>query len=346
METINIDGAQGEGGGQILRTALSLSALTGRPFRIINIRHNRPAPGLRSQHAQCVLAAQRVCSADVRGAEIASRELSFAPGRIAAGRHAIDIGTAGSTCLVLQTIAHPLSFADAPSEVVIRGGTHNAFAPIYDYLELQWLPFMRRIGLDIDLELAAPGYYPRGGGEIRAVIRPAGALSPITVTERGPLRRINVTAAVNNLPVEIAERFVRRTESQLKSKRVKRIHSKIKTSSGAGRGTYVCLFAEYENSSACCFGLGRMGKQAEKIADEMVAEFIEFNRGGATVDRYLADQLLLPLSLCRGESAYSTPKITPHLITNADVIRRFLDARIDIEPTGWGGIVRVRPGQT
>ena len=345
MEFVKIDGAQGEGGGQIVRTALTLSAVTGRPFRIINIRHNRPNPGLRNQHVQCVLATQRVCSAQVEGAEKASRELSFVPGRITAGKHDIDIGTAGSTSLVLQTIALPLSLADGASEIIIRGGTHNHFAPTYDYLDLQWLPFMRRIGLDIDLELISPGFYPKGGGEIRANIRPASGFAPISMDERGKLERLTIRAAVNNLPRNIAERFIKQTASQLKSRNIRKFKTEIKTSSGVGRGTYVLLLAEYENSSACYFGLGKIGVKAEKIADGMVKEFIEFHRSEATVDKYLADQLPLPLALCEGRSTFSTPQITQHLLTNADVIRKFLDAEILIEEREACGTVGVCPKQ-
>ena len=343
VKFVMIDGARGEGGGQIVRSALTLSAITGKSFRIVNIRRNRPNPGLRNQHVRCVLATQRVCSAEVEGAEKASRELSFVPGKITAGKHEIDIGTAGSTGLVLQTIALPLSLAEGSSEVVIRGGTHNHFAPIYDYLDLQWLPFMRRIGLDIDLELVSPGFYPKGGGEIRATIRPAAGFFPLLIADRGKLKRLTIRAAVDNLPRNIAERFIKQTASQLKSRNIRKFKTEIRTFSGVGRGTYVFLFAEYENSGACYFGLGKIGKKAEKIADEMVEEFIEFHRSEATVDKYLADQLLLPLALCGDESTFSTPRITRHLLTNADVIRKFTDVEIIVGKKETRNVVTVRP---
>lgn len=343
MDFVNIDGSEGEGGGQMLRTALALSAITGKPFRMTNIRANRPNPGLRSQHVQSVLAAQKISSAQVEGAIKASRELSFIPGKITAGKHNIDIGTAGSTSLVLQTIALPLALADAESEIKTLGGTHVEWSPIHDYLEIAWLPLMRKIGLDINLELATRGFYPQGGGEIRAAIRPAKELAPLHATERGGLNRVSVMALVNNLPYEIAERFIRRAESELKSRRVRKIKTEIKTSSTTGRGTYLRIHAEYENASACFSGLGRLGKSAEKIAEETVAEFIEFNRSGAAVDAHMADQLLLPLALAKGESAFTTPLITPHFQTNAAIIAKFLPFSVATTPAGDATLVTVKP---
>jgi RNA 3'-terminal phosphate cyclase (ATP) len=332
MEFIEIDGSEGEGGGQMVRTALTLSAVTGRAFRIINIRANRPEPGLRSQHLQAVFAARDICSAAVEGAEKSSRALSFVPGKIAPGKHDVNIGTAGSTSLVLQTIALPLSMAEGESEVTITGGTHVEWAPTYDYLAEAWLPLMRRIGLDIDLELVAPGFYPKGGGQIRATIRPAASLAPLVLTERGDLKSVRVLAAVNNLPVEIAERFVKRADSQLRSRRIRHVKTAIKTSSAVGRGTYLRILADYENIPACFTGLGRIGKQAESIADETVEEFIEFHRSGATVDAHMADQLLLPLALSKGDSAFTAPRISPHFQTNSAVIAKFLPVAVSTSP--------------
>jgi len=343
MDFVVIDGSEGEGGGQMVRTALALSAVTGRPFRIVNIRANRPNPGLRSQHVQSVLASQRVCGAQCEGAAKGSRSLSFVPGKISAGKHVIDIGTAGSTSLVLQTIALPLSLADGPSSVTVNGGTHVEWSPIHDYLELAWLPVMKKIGLDIELEIVSPGFYPRGGGEVRATIRPAKEILPFNAAERGELKRVRVLGAAGNLPMEIAERFVRRAESQLKSRRVRKIDSVVKALSGVGQGTYVRLLAEYENASACFSGLGRIGKQAEKIADETVDEFFEFHFSGAAVDARLADQLLLPLALAKGESAFTAPSITAHFETNAAVIAKFLSVSITSAPAGDAAIIRVRP---
>jgi RNA 3'-terminal phosphate cyclase (ATP) len=342
MDFILIDGSEGEGGGQMVRTALALSAVTGKPFRIVNIRANRPNPGLRNQHVQCVIATQRICGAQSEGALKHSRELSFIPGKITAGKHVIDIGTAGSTSLVLQTIALPLSLADGPSEVTIMGGTHVEWSPVHDYLELAWLPFMRKIGLDMDLEMVSPGFYPRGGGEVRARIRPAKELAALSATERGELKRVGVLGVVNNLPLEIAERFVRRAESQLKSRRVRKIEAHVRVFSCAGAGAYVRLLAEYENVAACFSGLGRIGKQAEKIADETVEEFFEFHRSGAAVDAHLADQLLPPLALAKGESVFSTPRISAHFGTNAAVIAKFLPASITAVPAGEATLVTVR----
>lgn len=348
-EFITIDGAEGEGGGQMVRSALALSAVTGKPFRMVNIRQNRPNPGLRSQHVQCVAATREICGASVEGAQKQSRELTFVPAEIRAGSHAIDIGTAGSTTLVLQTIALPLSFAAGVSDLTIMGGTHNDFAPIYDYIELTWLPIMRRIGLDIEAEIRVMGFYPRGGGEIRATIRPCAAISPLILTERGHLHNVSVMAMVNNLPYEIAERFVKRAESGLRSSRVRKIKTAINTASGPGRGGYVRIVADYDGTAATFTGLARIGKQTEKIADETVEEFIEFNRSSAAVDPRLADQIILPLSLASGPSAITTSHATSHLRTNAAVIKKFLPVEIKIDEKETMCLVTVSPqksGQT
>ena len=338
---LRIDGSFGEGGGQIVRTALALSALTGRPFEITNVRANRPVPGLRNQHVQCVMAAKAICSAEIEGAEKASRRLLFSPGGIVAGRHEIDIGTAGSTTLVLHTVFLPLSFAGGESHLAIRGGTHNGFCPIYDYLDLLWAPFMRRLGFDVAISLNSAGYYPKGGGEIEARISQSARRDAIKITERGSLKQLLVRAAVTRLPRTIAERFVRRVEMELRSRRIKKYETEILEPPGPAEGTYVLILAEYENSACCYFGLGRAGRKAEKIAEEMLGDFISFHESSATVDEHLADQLLLPLALCGGRSEFITPRITSHLTTNAEIIRMFLGTEIHIEPRpdGTGAVI-------
>lgn len=241
----------------------------------------------------------------------------------------MDIGTAGSTSLVLQTIFLPLALAGAGSTATITGGTHVNWSPSYHYLELQWLPFMRKIGLDADLKLEQAGFYPEGGGRITVAIRPNSAIKPLQLTDRGPLRQIRGISAIANLPRHIAERqreqVIRRMGARyyLSDIRLVQLPARFK-------GTMMLLLAEFENSQACYFSLGELGKPAERVADEAVDQMEEFLATDGAIDQYLADQLLLPLALARGQSRLRTSAITQHLITNAEVIRQFLPVTIDI----------------
>ncbi len=203
---IEIDGSQGEGGGQILRSALSLSLLTGQAFRLVNIRARPSRPGLMPQHLKAVQAAAEIGQARVTGAETHSMSLKFEPGCVRPGQYLFDIGTAGAASLVLQTVYLPLAFATAPSAVTVKGGTHVPFSPCYHYLDRQWRWFLEKAGLPLSLRMERAGFYPPDGGIIRTSIPPVGKLMPLTVTRRGALRRIFGVSAVANLPASVAER--------------------------------------------------------------------------------------------------------------------------------------------
>jgi RNA 3'-terminal phosphate cyclase (ATP) len=326
---IQIDGSLGEGGGQVLRSSLTLSLLTNNDFRITNIRARRSNPGLRAQHLKAVEAAGWVGGAEVQGAELSSTSLSFRPDAIHPGRYSLDVGTAGATSLVLQTIFLPLALAGAASSITITGGTHVNWSPSYHYLELQWLHFMRRMGFDADLKLELAGFYPEGGGRITATIPRHSGISPLHLTDRGRLRQIRGISAIANLPRHIAERqreqVIRRLGNRfyLNDIRLVELPARFK-------GTLLLLLAEFENSQACYFSLGEIGKPAERVADDAVDQMEEFLATDGTIDQYLADQLLLPLALAAGQSQLRTSKITQHLITNAEIIRKFLPVGIDI----------------
>jgi RNA 3'-terminal phosphate cyclase (ATP) len=330
--TLEIDGSLGEGGGQILRTSLTLSMLTGRPFRIVNIRANRPQPGLRPQHLQAARASAEICGAKIEGDVAGSVSLFFSPGKVRPGVYRFDIGTAGSTSLVLQTVFHPLALAEAASSVTITGGTHVPWSPAFHYLKLQWLPFMQRMGFNAFLNLKSAGFYPRGGGEISCEILPAeGPLKPLSLTDRGRLTGVRIISSVGNLPMHIAERQRDRAEKRMTEIAGKyacgdtppRVSPEIVPLPSSGMGTMLMVLAEFERSSACFTSLGRQGKPAERVADEACGEFEAFMAGQGAVDEHFADQLVVPCALCPGKSVFTAPSATSHLTTNAETARLF-----------------------
>ena len=338
---ITIDGSQGEGGGQVLRSSLTLSVMTGQPFEIYNIRSNRKKPGLQPQHLKCVEAAAVICKAEQKGAAIGSTRLIFSPGKVNPGNYQVDIGTAGSTSLVLQTIFLPLSFSNDESTVTITGGTHVPWSPVFHYLDLQWLPVLRQSGFDMKITLKLAGFYPKGGGRIVAHIKPVRRLKPLDLLERGKLVKLRGISAAANLDSSVIERQTIQMLKRL-SKRNIECNIKKETMISRWKNTMALLCAEYENGGGCFTALGALGKRAEKVANEAVDELLEYVGTSGCVDKYLADQLLLPLVFIDGKSCYRTAKITRHLLTNRDVIQQFTNVDIHIEgKSGQEGIVRI-----
>ena len=339
---IRLDGSLGEGGGQILRTALSLSTVTGLPFEIVNIRSNRPKPGLRPQHLEGVRAAARVSAATVEGAAENSMALHFAPGRVQPGRYRFEIHTAGSACLLLQTVYLPLALCGGESRVEIRGGTHVPWSPCYHYLERQWSPALARLGIAVHLDLKRAGFYPEGGGEMQARIEPATALRGMRNTQRGELTRLIILSAACNLPEHIAQRQAKRVLERLARAQVEPLVETPRIPAH-GKGSFVVLTAQYEVGQGCYSALGAIGKPVEKVADEAAKPLLSFMAGEAVMDEHLADQIILPLSVIPEESEFATACVTGHLLTNAEVIRQFIPAEIRIEgEQGKPGLVRVR----
>jgi RNA 3'-terminal phosphate cyclase (ATP) len=342
---VEIDGSFGEGGGQILRTALSLAAVTNRPFRMTRIRSRRADPGLKPQHLRAVEAVAAVSGARVEGASLGSQDLLFEPNGVSPGDFRFDVGTAGSTSLILQALVPPLARAGAPSRVEIRGGTHVRWSPCFDYLRLHWLPFVRKIGIDADIEMERAGFYPAGGGIVRSTIRPGGALSPLRITQRGSLTRIRGISAVARLHVRIAERQRDQAAHRLAA-RAPRFDCEVVLLPSLSAGTMLLLLAEFELSQACFFALGERGKPAERVADEAVEELLDFLDGEGAVDSRLADQLVLLLALTPGTSELTTSRATGHLVTNAEIVKRFLPVSIEVEGKSEGpGRVRIQGGR-
>lgn len=328
---IRIDGSQGEGGGQILRSALSLAICTGQAFRIEHIRARREKPGLLRQHMTAVKAAAEISDAEVEGCEVGSRTLIFKPRAVRAGEYSFSIGTAGSCTLVLQTVLPPLLTAAAPSIIRISGGTHNKAAPPVEFLTRAFLPVLARMGAVVNLHLERHGFYPRGGGIIEAQIAPVDRLQPIEILKRGALRRAYAEAYICGLPLHVAERelaVVRNglnwTADQLE---IRSIPSEM------GPGNVLVLTHEYEEITEVFTSFGERGRSAENVAEEAVRESLAYLAQEAPVGPYLADQLLLPMAL-GGLTAFRTCAPTTHFKSNADVIYAFTGRRIVAEHDG------------
>ncbi len=349
---VKIDGSYGEGGGQILRTALTLSAITGKSLEIFNIRAGRRDPGLKPQHLLSAMAAAAVTGGRLEHAEIESRILRFFPGPIAGGRYSFDVASikasAGAAGLIFQTIVPILSFADGPSDICIRGGTHVPWSPPADYLEEIFIPAVARMGLEIDMAVLKFGFYPIGGGEIDVKIKSQLVpLKSINIPERGKIQKIAIVSSVANLPLSIAERQRNKALQRFQISQPTfagfQIQSQAKEVPSPGRGTFVFIMAEFEKIRAGFIGLGAKGKRAEAVADEAVDEFLQyFNRSGA-LDPHLSDQMVLYMALADGESSFTTTRITNHLLTNIWIIEKFLPVRFEIKGNiGEKGAVTVR----
>ena len=344
MDAIQIDGSLGEGGGQVLRTSLALSLITGKSFRMDHIRARRPKPGMMPQHLKAVEAAAAVGRAHTEGASWGSQRLIFEPSGIWPGEFSFEIGTAGATALVLQTVLIPLSFAGAGSRITLTGGTHVPWSPCFHYLDLHWVRYMSRIGFDIRLEMELAGFYPQGCGKVHATVQPTRQLSPLCVTERGDFRRIRGISAVANLDSSVAERQRRRALSRLAEQSLDATIETVRMPSRF-RGTMLLLIAEFESSQCCFYGLGALGKPAERVADEAVDGMLAFLATDGAIDQYLADQLVLPLSLTAGISELHTSEVTTHLVTNAEIVRLFLPVQIEIAgEIGRPGSIRIESG--
>jgi RNA 3'-terminal phosphate cyclase (ATP) len=347
LDVVRLDGSRGEGGGQILRTALTLSLLTGRPFRIQKIRANREKPGLRPQHKTAVEAAAELGHARVVGAAVGSRELSFSPAEYEPRDLTLDIGTAGSAGLVLQTLQLPLALRTTGGvRVALTGGTFNPKAPAYTFLESTWRGYLWAFGMPTSLTMPAAGFYPKGGGRLEAWIEPASP-RPWVQRERGPLRRIRGVAGVANLRDDIAERMRDRVIARLEESGLAAgadVQIELVRWSSPGQGAALSLIAEHDGAIPATFvGLGARGKPSEAVADEAVDQLLAFEAaGGAAVDPHSADQILLPLALAPGRSEFSVSEVTEHLRTNVDTIAAFLERTITIEePDGEGQAGRI-----
>ncbi len=353
---ILLDGAAGEGGGQVLRTALALSCVTGRAFTVHRFRADREKAGLRPQHRELARAAARLCDADLTGDDPGSTRIGFAPRRRATpGDHLVDVGGAGSTPLLLQTLCWPLALAGGTSTLTLRGGTHQDHAPSFHDLALAWAPAVARLGFRLELGLQAAGFHPGGAGEFTARIEPVRSMPPLDLRHRGVLREVEVLSMVAGLPLEIADRQVVRALRGLKAAGVVAEVERVPVPVRGPPGSHVLIVASFERTRSGHGAIGGSERGPEETADGAVSAFREHLERGAAVDRHLADQLLLPAALVAAGLAgtpggaapatrFTATAVTPHLLTVAAVIRRFLDVEIAIHGrAGDEGEVRVQP---
>lgn len=329
---IHIDGSLGEGGGQILRTSLGLAALLGQPVEIDNIRANRTQPGLKTQHLAGVLALARITDAEVTGAHKHSTSLVFMPRAIKGGRYRFEISTAGAASMLFSAVLPPLLFAPEASEITITGGTHVPFSPPFHYLAKVFLPAMRKMGAEVELELVRWGFYPKGGGEIRAHVKPCRKLQMIDLKKRGALGKLELIACSAGLPDHIVQREIGHVEKCLDEYRGN-LSSHSVSCHALSPGNFVFLEAEYAHAKAGFSALGKKGKPAEEVAHELCRAFRDFDKSMGTVDSHLADQLILYMALAHGDSLFTAEKVTGHLTTNIDIIRKFLPVGIDLRNT-------------
>jgi RNA 3'-terminal phosphate cyclase (ATP) len=325
---LTIDGSRGEGGGQIFRTSLALSLVSGRPFRIERIRAGRAKPGLMRQHLTALQAAATVGEADVEGAAIGAQEVVFRPKHVRAGTYHFAVGTAGSAGLVLQTILLPLVMARASSSLTLEGGTHNPHAPPFDFLAGAFLPLLRRMGAGVEATLERAGFYPAGGGRMRVELVAAPGLAPLQLAGRGEPRRRRARALVSRLARQIGDRELAVVRARL-GWSDDELEVVVLGEGMAGPGNVLLLEIETTHVTEVFTGFGEVGVRAEAVAEHAVQEARRYLAADVPVGPYLADQLLLPLALAGG-GTFRTVPLTRHASTNVEVIHQFLGTSIDV----------------
>jgi len=351
METVFVDGSMGEGGGQILRTSLALACITGRNLHIENIRAARRKPGLARQHLICLRAASEICGGQCKGAAIGSQILDFQPGPIRSGDFSFDIGSAGSASLVIQTILPALFLADKPSTVTVTGGTHNPWAPPFDFLAETFLPAIRTAGFDAECKLEKYGFFPAGGGKITLDVQPRHRIPNQTIDFCQPMDNIQIHARIYTaiLPAHIAQRQKKLLlQSKLKFKSIE--HIEVTDSDGPGNCIMIRLVAASGGSlKAEGFGdgnprttvftaFGQKGKPSETVVDEVVSLAEDFLHNSPAVDRFSADQFLIYMAISKA-GCYTTNELSTHLTTNIETIKKFLP--VDFKTEHRDGIYRI-----
>lgn len=351
-DIVRIDGSYGEGGGQILRTALALSMITGQPVEFYNLRVKRPNPGLQPQHLTAIHAAATISSARVEGAMVGSTDLRFEPNEVSGGEFLFDIedisgqGSAGAVMLVAQTVLLPLALKGQSAKITIIGGTHVGWSPGTDYVEYVYLPALRHFGVNARVETLEGGFYPRGGGRAVLYVEPASMpLTPIDWRERGKLKTIRLVFTLANLPESILRRGDQTAETLvgLIGLRPEIVHRVLPS---RGFGLSVTLTAEAENGYAGFIRLGRRGVAIEQVVEEAWDEFTKWAKTRAAVDYFLADQLILPALFASGASAWTTHRATSHLRTLLWLVPQLVRTGVELtQQTDGNSLVRILPGE-
>ena len=340
---IELDGAYGEGGGQILRTGLALSSILKVPVRIVNIRARRKNPGLKPQHVTCVQALSTFTDATVVGAEINSMEVLFEPKELRSGEFSFNVAdlksSAGSVTLILQALLSPLLYGPGRSRIVIRGGTHVEWSPPVHYLLHVFLPTVQRMGVHANLTLNRWGWYPKGKGAVTVDVEPLQKLTPIHLEERGELKALRGLSVSSKLPMTISKRQRRHADQLLHDAGYDSQIRMFETPASCP-GTIFFLWAEFDESLAGFSTLGRRGRPAEEVAGSTVRQFLEFMNSSSAIDEHLADQLIIYMALAQGPSSFITSRITQHLLTCIWVVEQFLPVKFQIDGAeGEGGKV-------
>jgi RNA 3'-terminal phosphate cyclase (ATP) len=329
METVHIDGSAGEGGGQILRTSLALSCVTGKALHIDNIRAARRNAGLAKQHLVCVEAARGICDAKCQGAALGSKVLDFQPGSIRSGDYHFDIGSAGSASLVIQTVLPALFLAGQPSTVTVSGGTHNPMAPPFDFLCEAFLPAVAVAGFQAECRLIKPGFFPAGGGKMTINVQPWEENTSRAIELCEPLEHPQIYARIYTakLPAHIAERQKRLLwQSDFDVQDIEQIE--VTDSAGPGNCVMIRLCSSSRTTVFTAFGM--RGKPSQEVVGEVVAQAKDFSASGAAIDRFLADQLLLYMALSK-RGCYATNELSTHLQTNMEIIQKFLPIGFNVQ---------------
>jgi RNA 3'-terminal phosphate cyclase (ATP) len=332
---IHIDGSQGEGGGQILRSSLALSMALGKPFAITNIRANREKPGLMRQHLTAVEASAAVCNARVFGASVGSQEITFDPQAVRGGEYRFAIGTAGSTTMVLQAIVPALLFASEASDIVVEGGTHARWAPPFEFLERALVPVLNRLGATVSVKLERHGFYPAGGGRVRVNISPVSKPSPVLLDSRGEVLSRRIRVLLSKLPRVIGEKEVARVQERLGWTSDNR--DIVYADDAIIPGNAISLEIGCELATEVFSAMGENGKPANAVADEVIDQVREYLAGDFPVAKHLADQLMVPFALAANAGArcaFRTCPLSRHATTNAEVIEKFLPGISHLSPDG------------
>lgn len=335
---IEIDGSHGEGGGQILRTAISLAAVIGEQVRITKIRAGRPNPGLSPQHVTGIEAVAEVCGADVDGLFAGSKEVAFRPGQLVGGDYEFDVGTAGSISLVMQSCLLPSVLSKSAVRMTIRGGTDVRWSPPIDFLRMVHLPLLERFGGHCDVEIVSRGFYPEGGGEVNVETAPAGGLRPVDISHRGEIVSVRGIACAQNLPEHVVSRMKHSAIKRLLDFKEVRIESDLRTGHSTGAG--MVLVAEYDNTVIGESALGAKGVRAETLGEDCAEDLLETMKSGATVDEHMLDQVLPYMALAGRGSRLLAEEMTGHAETNIWVIEQLLGEGFSV--TRHEGLVEVR----
>lgn len=336
---IEIDGSQGEGGGQMIRSALALSMITGQEFTVFNVRAKRERSGLLRQHLTAVNAAAAVCDAEVEGHALKSTAFRFKPNSIRSGDYEFEIGTAGSSTLVFQTVLPALLCAEDNSQVTVKGGTHNKAAPPFDFLQHAYLPLLEKMGAKVTGKINAYGFYPVGGGEITFDIQPVKTWAPLKITEEVNRWKPHVTSLVSNLPAHIAER--ENKTIQKKTGWNRDWFQEVEIEGSPGQGNVVLIRLQSEQVNELFTGFGELNVEAETVARGVLREANRHIKSTVPVGPHLADQLIMPMSLAARsgvESSFLTGKLTQHSVTHLDIINRFLNVETEIRNRADGNV--------